>query len=602
MAKTSTPEQNLAALKKTAGKGSGTYATIKPQYTGSWNDDIQQLSKMTGITPEKLLKMNPWLNTNNFVANDHDYTVIRLSGKAGKDDSGTSSTDVNDIPSGYYATNSWVFPLGVGTWYCSTGYSDAHRALDFTTGVPGRIAGSPIYATKAGTVVQNYTSDSWGNTILIRHDDTADSSGNCYYSRYAHMLSKATQEVGSKISQGDKLGAVGDTGKSTGYHLHFQLYFTSATRTDYTSFNATAPFSVNPNSISDFPGIPWTENQYNKVDYVKSPYIGDDDMNVIIGAVKNDGSITQSQFDQTVNSIANKICQGQGVTVGSELEQIVHDFVKKQLDGLKGKGEEAVYQLISGGNFYYIFDTFCENVVHNAIWYIENKVGKTLVTAGSEFVSETKANLKKWVFEATNLDPTSDTARDLGIYLDGYVDNIVQNGWSVVQTAISTGDVRTACQVFLDNTKRDSIDFMCNVTAHSCATAIASYIPTIVSDTNSSQIVVDLSIGIVNITVQSVGGVLKGDISIAQAAKNILSQAVISISSAIITNYIMPYVQDFVTTAVTQGIIQLCAEAGITIGGSLAQEIGAFVGVIVGYAIGQLLSYLVQKLVGYFTQ
>lgn len=602
MAKTSTPEQNLAALKKTAGKGSGTYATIKPQYTGSWNDDIQQLSKMTGITPEKLLKMNPWLNTNNFAANNHDYTVLRLSGKADNDDSGTSSTDVNDIPSGYYATNSWVFPLGVGTWYCSTGYSDAHRALDFTTGVPGRIAGSPIYATKAGTVVQNYTSDSWGNTILIRHDDTTDSSGNCYYSRYAHMLSKATQEVGSKISQGDKLGAVGNTGKSTGYHLHFQLYFTSATRTDYTSFNATAPFSVNPNSISGFPGIPWTENQYSKVDYVKSPYISDDDMNVIIGAVKNDGSITQSQFDQTVNSIADKICQGQGVTAGSELEQIVHDFVKKQLDGLKEKGEEAVYQLISGGNFYYIFDTFCENVVHNAIWYIENKVGETLVTAGAEFVNDTKTNLKKWVFEATNLDPTSDTAHDLGIYLDGYVDNIVQNGWSAVQTAISTGDVRTACQVFLDNTKRDSIGFMCNITAHSCATAITSYIPTIVPDTKSAQIVVDLSIGIVNITVQSVGGVLKGDISIAQAAKNILSQAVISISSAIITNYIMPYVQDFVTTAVTQGIIQLCTEAGITIGSSLAQGIGAFVGVIVGYAIGQLLGYLVQKLVGYFTQ
>ena len=348
MARTSTPEQNLAALKKTASKGSGTYATIKPQYTGSWHDDIQQLSNMTGSTPQKLLEMNPWLNNNNFVANNHGYTVIRLSGKADKDDSGTSSTDVNDVPSGYYATNRWVFPLAVRTWYCSTGYSSAHRALDFTTGVPGRIAGYPIYATKAGTVVQNYTSDSWGNTILIRHDDTIDSNGNCYYSRYAHMISKSTQQVGSKVSQGDKIGAVGNTGKSTGYHLHFQLYFTSATRTDYTNFNATATFSVNPNSISDFPGIPWTENQYGKVDYVKSPYITDDDMNVIIGAVKGDGSVTQSQFDQTVNSIANKICQGQGVTTGSDLEQIVHDFVKKQLDGLKEQREEAVYQLIIG--------------------------------------------------------------------------------------------------------------------------------------------------------------------------------------------------------------------------------------------------------------
>lgn len=602
MANKSTPEQNLASLKKTAGKGSGTYATIKPQYTGSWHDDIQQLSNMTGITPQKILELNPWLNSNKFIANNHGYTVIRLSGNASKDDSGTSSTDVNDVPSGYYATNSWVFPLGVGTWYCTTGYSTAHRALDFTTGIPGRIAGSPIYATKAGTVVQNYTSDSWGNTILIRHDETADSSGNCYYSRYAHMLSKATQEVGSKVSQGDKLGAVGNTGKSTGYHLHFQLYFTSATRTDYTNFNATASFSVNPNSISDFPGIPWTENQYGKVDYIKSPYISDDDMNVIIGAVKGDASVTQSQFDQTVNSIANKICQGQGVTAGSDLETIVHDFVKNQLNGLKEQGEEAVYQLISGGNFYYIFDTFCENVVHNAIWYIENKVGETLVTAGSGFVSETKSNLKKWVFEATNLDPTSDTARDLGTYLDEYVDSIVQNGWSAVQTAISTNDVRTACQVFLDNTKRDSIDFMCNVTAHGCATAISSYIPTIVPDTQAAQIVVDLSVGIVNVTVQSIGGVLKGDISIAQAAKNILSQAVVSVSSALITSYVIPYVQDFVTTAITQGIIQLCAQAGITIGTGLAGGIGAIVGALAGYAIGQLLNFLVQKLVGFFTQ
>lgn len=602
MARTSTPEQNLAALKKTAGKGSETYATIKPQYTGSWHDDIQQLSNMTGITPQKLLEMNPWLNNNNFVANNHGYTVIRLSDKADKDDSGTSSTDVNDVPSGYYATNSWVFPLGVGTWYCSTGYSSAHRALDFTTGVPGRIAGYPIYATKAGTVVQNYTSDSWGNTILIRHDDTTDSSGNCYYSRYAHMISKATQEVGSKVSQGDKLGAVGNTGKSTGYHLHFQLYFTSATRTDYTNFNATAPFSVNPNSISDFPGIPWTEHQYGKVDYVKSPYITDDDMNVIIGAVKGDGSVTQSQFDQTVNSIANKICQGQGVTTGSDLEQIVHDFVKKQLDGLKEQGEEAVYQLINGGNFYYIFDTFCENVVHNAIWYIENKVGETLVTAGTEFVNETKTNLKKWVFEATNLDPTSDTARDLGVYLDSYVDSIVQNGWSAVQTAISTGDVQTACQVFLDNTKRDSIDFMCNVTAHGCATAITSYIPTIIDDTDKAQIVTDLSIGILNTTVQSVGGVLKGDISIAQAAKNILSQAVVSIAATVVNTYIAPYIIDIISNALTQAIIAAITAAGGIVGGPLGTAIAAIVGAAVGTAVRSLINFLLQKLVGFFTQ
>lgn len=606
MPSANTPEQNLASLKANVSKGAGAYVTIKPQYTGSWNDDIQTLSKMFGITPEKLLELNPWLSTNKFIADNHGYTVLKLTKKTSNSKNSSGST--NDVPSGYYATNSWVFPLGVGTWYCTQGYKDSHKALDFTTGVPGRIAGTPIYASKAGTLVYKRREDDgthgggWGNAVLIRHDDTKDSSGNCYYTMYAHMISPVTQEVDSKISQGDKIGAVGNTGTSSGYHLHFQIYWTSATRKDYRNFHGDSNFSVNPNNISDFPGIPWTENNYSQVDFVKSPYISDDDMSIIIGAVKNDGSVTQAQFDKTINSIADKICKGQNVKSGSKLEQIIHDFVKKQLTGLKKQGEEAVYQLISGGNFYYIFDTFCENVVHNAVWYIENKVGEVLVTAGTEFKNNTKINLKKWVFEATNLDPTSDTANALGSYLDGYVDKIVQDGWSAVRTAISTGDVRTACQVFLDNTKNDSIDFMCNVTSHGCATAITAYIPTVIDDDDTAKIAIDLSIGIVNVTVQSVGGVLKGDISIAQAAKNILSQAVISISSAVITNYIMPYVQDIITEAVAQAVISVCTKAGITIGGSVADAIGAVIGVIVGYVVGQLLAYLVQKLIGYFTQ
>lgn len=600
MATENTPEENLTSLKNNIERGGGGYATIKPQYTGSWNDDIQTLSRLTGIQPQKLLDLNPWLTGNKFIADSHGYTVIKLSEQtsSSKDSSGSS----NDIPEGYYATNTWIHPLGVGTWYCSTEYKDSHKALDFTTGVAGRIAGYPIYACKAGTVVQNYTSDSWGNTILIRHDDTKDADGNCYYTRYAHMISKASQGVDTKVSQGDKIGAVGNTGKSTGYHLHFQIYHTSSTRTDYTNFNATASFSVNPNDIPDFPGIPWKEHQYSQVNYTKSEFITEDDMNIIIGAVKGDGSVSQSQFDQTVNSIADKICEGQGVSSSSELYNIVHDFVKKQLEGLKEQGEEAVYQLINGGNFYYIFDNFCQNVVNNAVWYIENKVGEVLVTAGTEFVNTTKTNLKQWVFDATNLDPNDDTAIALGNYLDGYVDNIVQNGWSAVQTAISTGDVSTACQVFLENTKRDSIDFMCNVTAHGCATAITAYIPTVIENPDTAQIVTDLSIGIVNTTVQSVGGVLKGDISIAQAAKNILSQAVISITSTIVTSYITPYLTQMISNYLTNAIIAALESAGIAIGSTIGGIIGAIVGAIISTIISAILNFLIQKLVGFFTQ
>lgn len=595
-----TPEQNLASLKANAAKGSGGYATIKPQYTGSWYDDIQTLSKMLGVTPQQLLELNPWLTSNKFTADNHGYTVIKLTAQTAS--SSDSSGSTNDVPEGYYATNTWIHPLGVGTWYCTTEYKASHKAIDFTTGVPGRIAGSPIYACKAGTVVQNYKSDSWGNTTLIRHDDTKDASGNCYYTRYAHMISQSTQKVGDKVSQGDKIGAVGNTGKSTGYHLHFQIYWTSATRTDYTNFNATADFSVNPNNIPDFPGIPFKENQYSTIDYTKSPYIDENDIETIIGAVKGDGSVSQSQFDETVNGIINKVLAGQGVDASSELGGIIRDFITKQLTGLKEQGEEAVYQLLQGGNFYYVFDNFCNNVVHNAIWYIENKVGEVLVNAGTEFVNRTKTGLKNWVFSATNLDPNDDTAIALGNYLDSYVDKIVLNGWSAVQTAISTGDVQTACQVFLENTKRDSIDFMCNVTAHGAVTAITAYIPTIIDDTNTAQIVTDLSIGIINTTVQSIGGVLKGDISIAQAAKNILSQAVISITTTVVNTYVAPFITEAISNFLTQAIIAAITAAGGTVGGPLGAAIAGLVSGVVGIAVQNLLNFLLQKLVGFFTQ
>lgn len=593
-----TPQANLESLKSNASRGTGAYATIKPQYTGSWHDDIQTISKMVGVQPAEIIKLNPWLQSNNFIADNHGYAVIKLTAQTSG--STSSSGSDNDVPNGYYATNSWIFPLGVGTWYVSQGYKASHTALDLTTGVAGRIAGAPVYASRAGTAVSirddkdGTHGGGWGNSILIRHDETTDAAGNCYYTRYAHLTSLPSQKVGDKISQGDQLGTVGNTGKSTGYHLHYQIYFTSATRTDYGNFTGNAAFSIDPNTIPDFPGIPWKENKSSSVDYVKSPYISDDDMNTIIGAVKGNGSVTQSQYDEVVNGIANKICQAQGVTAGSKLEQLIHDFVKKQLDGMKEQGESAVNQLLQGGNFYYIFDNFCQSVVNNTIWYIENKVGEVLTTAGQEFVSTTKTNLKSWVFSSTNLDPNSDTATALGTYLDGYVDAIVQNGWSAVRTAISTGDVQQACQIFLENTKRDSIDFMCNVVAHGCATAITAYIPTVIDDNDSAQIATDLAIGILNVTVQSIGGVLKGDISIAQAAKNILSQAVISITSAVVSYYLAPFLSDIITNA----IIAAIEAAGFAVGGPL----GGIIAALVSLAVRQLLNFLMQKLVGFFNQ
>lgn len=599
-----THEDNISGMKNSMSGNNAVFTTIKVQYPGTWNDDLTKLGDIIGMSPEDILKLNPWLTQNAFPANDHDYAVVQLKAGRSAGMGGNTGDGVNNYPDGYYVTNQWTMPLGVGTWFCSTGYKDSHKALDLTTGIPGQIAGYPVYASKAGTVVQCYTSDSWGNTILIRHDDTKDDSGNCYYTRYAHLISLPTQKVNDKVSQGDKVGAVGNTGKSTGYHLHFQIYFTSSTRTDYTNFNATADFSVNPNSIAEFPGIPYVEHSYVTVNFTKCDYITDDDIEQFKRAIEGteaDDPMTDSEWLDFTNGIVSKYLDGVGVDKTSELGKYLDDFLHAQFDGIKKNGLEAVYNLMNGGNFFVTLQQFCESVVNNAIWYVENKVGEVLVNASQTFINNTKTGLKNWIYDNTNVDRDSELGQSLGTYLDSYIDSIVNIGWSAVRTAITTGDVRTAAQVLLTQTKNTSIDFVANVMIHGATTAIQSYIPTVIQDENIASAATSIATGVINVTIQSVGGVLKGQISIEQAAKNIISQTVISVTQIVLGQVVQPILANWITTGLTNLVMSTLSALGISIGG-LAGPVGAAIGFVVSLILSYLLNLLLQKLVGWFTQ
>ena len=89
--------------------------------------------------------------------------------------------------------------------------STNHKGTDI-----GRVGyTSPVYASKAGTVIVAQYSSSYGNYVVISHG-----SGNT--TLYAHMSSIKTS-VGSYVNQGDVIGITGSTGNSTGPHLHFEV-------------------------------------------------------------------------------------------------------------------------------------------------------------------------------------------------------------------------------------------------------------------------------------------------------------------------------------------------------------------------------------------
>ena len=77
--------------------------------------------------------------------------------------------------------------------------------------------GTPIYATRAGTVTIARYDSSAGNYVQINH-------GDGFKSVYMHMT-KDTVKVGQKVSQGQVIGYCGSTGASTGPHLHFGISY-----------------------------------------------------------------------------------------------------------------------------------------------------------------------------------------------------------------------------------------------------------------------------------------------------------------------------------------------------------------------------------------
>jgi len=92
------------------------------------------------------------------------------------------------------------------------GYNKMHRGVDFAAP-----RGTPIFAAGSGTVVYRARNGGYGNYIRIRHNSE-------YSTAYGHMKSfRRSVRRGSRVRQGQIIGYVGSTGRSTGPHLHYEI-------------------------------------------------------------------------------------------------------------------------------------------------------------------------------------------------------------------------------------------------------------------------------------------------------------------------------------------------------------------------------------------
>ncbi|HOX41163.1 MAG TPA: peptidoglycan DD-metalloendopeptidase family protein [bacterium] len=93
----------------------------------------------------------------------------------------------------------------------SRGLGKGHTGIDYRAGI-----GTPVKAAADGVVIQTSTgwSGGYGNEIVVSH-------GNGVATRYAH-LNNILVSPGDNVSQGEVIGKSGNTGRSTGPHLHFE--------------------------------------------------------------------------------------------------------------------------------------------------------------------------------------------------------------------------------------------------------------------------------------------------------------------------------------------------------------------------------------------
>ena len=122
------------------------------------------------------------------------------------------SQTVNPVPSSG-GPSDWK-----GIWPVSNAYKNAisqyfhsgHSGMDIHTyGVRNRV---PALSVLGGTVVRCGSYSSWGNLVVVHHD-------NGYETYYAH-LDTILVSMGQRVSQGQQVGLIGSTGQSTGAHLH----------------------------------------------------------------------------------------------------------------------------------------------------------------------------------------------------------------------------------------------------------------------------------------------------------------------------------------------------------------------------------------------
>lgn len=154
------------------------------------------------------------LSALDFVTDAYEANDFYESGYWGKDgNSFKSDIFTGDLPQ--FTKDDFIRPVAGGDFTSKFGYREAygrmHKGVDISLK-----EGDIVCSALPGVVGRiGYEPGGYGHFIIVAHSDGVET-------RYAH-LSRVTASVGQKVSAGDAIALGGNTGNSTGPHLHFEV-------------------------------------------------------------------------------------------------------------------------------------------------------------------------------------------------------------------------------------------------------------------------------------------------------------------------------------------------------------------------------------------
>lgn len=97
------------------------------------------------------------------------------------------------------------------------GFTNTHKGIDFAC-----FGDSKVNATGDGEIITARWIPGYGNTIIIKHEWVRDGKPITVYSLYGH-LAEFLYLKGAKVKKGQVIALSGTSGRSEGYHLHYEL-------------------------------------------------------------------------------------------------------------------------------------------------------------------------------------------------------------------------------------------------------------------------------------------------------------------------------------------------------------------------------------------